>query len=122
MISHLRSIYVNWIVTIKMKEMHCPECGTKIEVRDKTRYPRFVCPSCRSELCVPPGSQLRTSLLGAAIAFFGCYLIGFRGITLVALGILFSLVCGSILTVVGLVVMPPTLERYYKPGSLDLKL
>src|SRR5882762_746435 len=101
--------------------MHCPECGVKVEVRD-TQYPKFPCPGCRADLCVPHGFQLRARFVGAAVAFLGCYVIGFKGFSFVALGLLLSLVCGSTLTVLGLVVMPPTLEKYHKPGSLGLKL
>jgi hypothetical protein len=41
---------------------------------------------------------------------------------LIALGILFAVVFGSALTITGLGLVPPTLERYIKPGSLGLKL
>jgi hypothetical protein len=105
----------------RWEPLRCPECGCGIGVRH-THYPYFACPACRSDLCVPTRYQLKAQFLGTALAFSGLYLLSLRGIALVLCGILLSLMLGSLLTIIGLVVIRPTLERYIRDGSLGLKL
>ena len=91
--------------------MRCPECGTKIEVRH-THYPSFNCPSCDTEICVASRYLITLRLFTAILSFAGSYLVGLRGLTLILVGALASLVFASIATPIGLVVMPPRIEKF----------
>jgi hypothetical protein len=96
----------------QLEPMRCPECGTRIEVRH-TRYPSFACPGCNKKLCVAARYLTRLRLLTAILAFAVTYLIGFRGMPLILVGAVASLVVASIATPIGLVVLPPMIERYF---------
>jgi len=91
--------------------MRCPECGAKIEVRH-TGYPSCACPSCDTEICVASRYLITLRLLTAILSFAGAYLVGLRGFTLILVGALASLVFASIATPIGLVVVPPRIERF----------
>ena len=99
--------------------MRCPECRAVVG-GERIRYPHFQCPSCGCDLCVPTAFRLKAHLFGAAIAFAGCYLLGLRGLSLFLCGIPLSILVGIVFTVLGSVMMPPTLEKYFS-GSLRLK-
>ena len=96
----------------QLMPMRCPECGTKIEVRH-TRFPSFACHGCDKKLCVAAGYLIKLRLLTAILSFAATYLIGFRGFPLILIGAAASLVIASIATPIGLVVLPPTIERYF---------
>ena len=100
--------------------MNCPQCESRIELR-QVRYPRFECLTCGSELYIPTGFQLKTLTLGAAVAFWGAHFIGFKGSTLVVWGTLAAFPIGGLVEIVALLVMPHSIERYIRPGSLGLK-
>jgi predicted RNA-binding Zn-ribbon protein involved in translation (DUF1610 family) len=95
----------------QLMPMRCPECGTKIEVRHVRSS--FPCPGCNKKLCVAAGYLIRLRLLTAILAFVAAYLIGLRGMPLVLVGALGSLVFATIATPIGLVVLPPMIERYF---------
>jgi len=103
-----------------MESMRCPACSVMIGVTH-VRFPHFACPNCRSEICIPSRYLFKARLLGAAIAFLGCYLMGLSGAVLVVCGVLFSVLVGTMLTTAGMVVSPPVVEKYFHPGSLGLK-
>jgi hypothetical protein len=91
--------------------MQCPECGTRIEVRH-THYPHFGCPKCNTTICVAPAYLIKLRVLAAILAFTLAYFLGLRGMLFVVVGALASLVLASIATPIGLVVVPPMIERY----------
>lgn len=99
--------------------MRCPECRAVIG-GENIRYPHFECPNCGCDLCVPTTFRLKAHLLGAVIGFGGCYLLGLRDLLLFLCGIPSSILVGIVLVVIGTVVVPLTLERYFS-GSLRLK-
>jgi hypothetical protein len=84
------------------------------------RYPFFTCPTCHCELCVPNTFRIKAHLLGAGAAVFLCYSGGLKGIALILSAIVASLALGVVLTVIGTVVIPPSLEKYWRPGHLQL--
>ena len=100
--------------------MYCPECKTRIEVR-QLRYPEFKCASCRCDLRIPTAFQWKTLGSGVLVAFFGCFLLGLKGIALVMLGVLFSFVIGSVIEFIMLWIAPPVIEKALRPGSLGLR-
>jgi hypothetical protein len=95
----------------QLEPMRCPECGTKIEVGHVKSS--FACPGCNKKLCVAAGYLIKLRLLAAIFAFVAAYLIGFRGMPLVLVGALATVVIATIATVIGLVVLPPMIERYF---------
>ena len=101
--------------------MRCAECRTMIG-GEHVHYPYFSCPDCGCDLCVPPSFRVKANLLGAAIALSICYFFGLRSLALFICGIPASIAVGAVLTVIGTVVMPPTLQKYWRPGTLGLKL
>jgi hypothetical protein len=54
-------------------------------------------------------------MLGAALAFTLSYYFGLRDIPLICVGVLLTFLCGSSLTVIGLLVLRPELERRVRP-------
>jgi len=100
--------------------MRCPVCGMPIEVR-QTHYPYFVCPGCKSALCVPTVYRIKGLLLGEVTAFCICYLLGLRGMALILAVFLLGIIVAGTVTFVGMVIVPPKIERYWQPGSLGLK-
>src|SRR5216683_2677289 len=101
--------------------MRCPECSTAIEVRH-TRFSPFKCPTCSCQLCVPDRYLVKGWLVGAVAAFLVCYLAGVDGAALLICVALLSFVTGPVVTILGFLTIPPTIERYFRPGSLGLKL
>ena len=103
--------------------MCCPECGGTIEVRH-TRYPYFACPNCRCNLCVPRAFHIKVQIIGAVLGFILSYVAHVRGIALIACIIVAAVVIGAVLAPIGLVLLPPKLDRYnpsLPPGSLGLR-
>jgi hypothetical protein len=103
-----------------MKTMLCPECDFKIEVRH-TRFPHFACPRCQCEIRISRNYLLCVRLFGTSLAFLTCYLVGLRGVSLVLSGAILSLIMSGILTILGLVIAPPTIEKHIQDGSLGLR-
>ena len=101
--------------------MRCPECGIPIEVR-QTHYPYFVCPGCKCDLCVPTAFRIKGLLIGGVTAFFVCYLFGLRGIALTVCAVPLGIFVAGTVTFVGMVIVPPTIEKYWQPGRFGLKL
>jgi len=100
--------------------MRCPECSTPIEI-GQVRYPVFKCSSCGCDLCIPTDFQVRNLALGAIAAFLGAFILRFNGITFVVIGTLSSFVIAALVEIFVLLVAPPTLNRYIRPGSLGLR-
>jgi len=103
-----------------MKTMRFPECDLRIEVRH-THFPHFTCPRCHCEIRISRNYLLSVRLFGTSIAFFACYLVGLRWVSLILIGAILSLIVSTILTVFGLVIAPPTIEKHLQDGSLGLK-
>jgi len=95
----------------QLEPMRCPNCATKIEVRH-TGYPYFDCPDCGTAICVASAYLIKLRVLTAIVAFTLTYLLGLRGVLLVIVGAVASLVLASVATPIGVVVVPPMLERY----------
>jgi len=91
--------------------MRCPECGTKIEVHHP-RYPSFACPSCGAEICAAPRYLITLQLLMAILSFTSAYLVGLRWLTLFVVGASASRLLASFATSIGLIVVPPRIERF----------
>jgi hypothetical protein len=96
----------------RLGPMRCPECCTRIEVRH-THYPYFACPNCKTEICVAASYLLKLRVVTGILAFAAAYLTGFRGLPLILIGAVASLVVASIATPLGLVVLPPMIERHF---------
>ena len=85
------------------------------------RFPHFKCPECGTDLQLPGRYRLQAGLLGVAIALALCYLVGLRSVTLIVVAAVLSVVAGALLTVFGLPVVRPKLERHYHGGELNLR-
>jgi len=94
-----------------LRPMRCPECGTKIGV-DHPRYPSFACPSCGTEICAAPRYLFMLWSFTVVFSFAGAYLIGLRWLTLIVVGALASRLLASFATSIGLIVVPPRIERF----------
>jgi len=95
----------------QLRSMRCPECGAKIGVHHP-RYPSFACPSCGTEICAAPRYLFMLWSFTAIFSFAGAYLIGLRWLTLIVVGALASRLLGLVATSIGLVVVPPRIERF----------
>ena len=100
--------------------MECPECGYPVQFAE-LRFPTFPCPKCHRELLVPKTFQFSFHVVGAAIGFAGCYLIGLRNLLLLVAGLVVSLVVGGFLTMSAIAALRPELRIYIRDGSLGLK-
>jgi len=94
-----------------LRSMRCPECGTKIGVHH-FRYPSFACPSCGTEICAAPRYLITVQLLMAILSFAGAYLAGLQWLALLVVGVSASRLLASFATSVGLIVVPPRIERF----------
>ena len=108
------------MATHEIGPLNCPECGSGLGVRH-VRFPHFKCPDCDTELKVPGLYRVQAVFLGAIIAFAFCYAIGLRSVVLIGVAAVLSLVAGSLLTVIGLPIVRPKLERHFSHGTLNLR-
>ena len=104
----------------EIQPLNCPECGSDVGVRH-VHFPHFRCPECKTELGLSGLYRFQAGLLGAVIAFAFCYAVGLRSVVLIAVAAVLSLVAGSLLTVFGLPIVRPKLERYFSYGRLNLR-